>query len=133
MLTFFYTLLAQNEDIPLGGGFESPSTIYDLEGLDPGGEVALTTLETFISNIVGFLTILTSLFFIVYTFTAAFQWVTAGGDSGKIQKCKDRIQWGTLGLILVVAAYGIVGLLSSVIGVRILNPAEMIREIIPGS
>jgi len=39
--------------------------------------------------------------------------------------------WSTLGLILIVATYAIIGLIGGIIGLELLKPGEMIQEIIP--
>lgn len=100
------------------------------ETLDNAGFTA--SLELYISDIIGAITVLAVLFFIVYSFLAAYEWVTAGSDSGKVEKAKNRFIWGTLGLILIVASYAIIGLIGSLIGISILNPGELFQNIIPG-
>lgn len=89
------------------------------------------SLETYISDILGIITVLAALFFIVYAFLAAFQWVTSGGDSGKVTKARDRLMWSTLGLILIVATYSILGLIGGLIGFSILNVEELIEMVSP--
>ncbi len=91
----------------------------------------LSTLELWISDIIGVITVLGTLFFIVYAFIAAFNWITAAGDKSKIEKAKDRLVWSTLGLILIVATYAIIGLIGGIIGLELLKPGDMIRQIIP--
>lgn len=92
----------------------------------------INSLETYVSDIIGVITILAALFFIVYAFTAGFEWVTAGGDSGKVGKARDRLLWSTLGLVLIVAAYSIIGLIGSLVGLNLLDLSKMINNIIPG-
>jgi len=99
------------------------------ETLDNAGFTA--SLELYVSDVIGVITILAILFFIVYSFLAAYEWVTAGADSGKVEKAKNRFVWGTLGLILIVASYAIVGLIGSLIGISILNPGELFQNIVP--
>lgn len=101
------------------------------ESLDNAGFTA--SLELYVSDIIGAITILAVLFFIVYSFLAAYEWVTAGSDSGKVEKAKNRFIWGTLGLILIVASYAIIGLIGSLIGISILNPGELLQNVIPGN
>jgi polyferredoxin len=93
----------------------------------------LSTLELWVSDIIGIITILGTLFFIVYAFIATFNWITAAGDKSKIEKAKDRLVWSTLGLILIVATYAIIGLIGGIVGLELLEPAQMIQEIIPGN
>jgi hypothetical protein len=59
--------------------------------LDKAGFI--DSLELYISDIVGTITALAVLFFIVYSFLAAYEWVTAGSDSGKVEKAKNRFIW----------------------------------------
>ncbi len=92
-----------------------------------------SSLELYISDIIGLITALAALFFIVYSFLAAYEWVTAGSDSSKVEKAKNRFIWGTLGLILIVASYAIIGLIGSLVGISILNPAQLIQSIVPGA
>lgn len=91
----------------------------------------LASLELYIGDIIGAITILAALFFIVHSFLAAYEWATAGGESSKVEKAKNRLMWGTLGLILIVATYSIIGLIGSLVGINILEPASMLDSIIP--
>ena len=119
-------LLAQSVDI---GSIEPVTTARQPADLENAN--VLSTLELWISDIIGVITVLGTLFFIVYAFIAAFNWITAAGDKGKIEKAKDRLVWSTLGLILIVASYAIIGLIGGIIGLELLQPAEMIQQIIP--
>lgn len=104
------------------------------EARRPAGDEAkdfTDSLEIYISDILGIITILAALFFIVHAFLAAFQWVTSGGDSGKVTKARDRLTWSTLGLILIVATYSILGLIGGLVGLSILDIGELIRNVDP--
>jgi hypothetical protein len=127
MLITIFSLIAQGTNIPLGG-FTPPSTAYS-EG-SAEGDTALTNLEFFISNLIGFLTALGSIFFVIYFVLGAFQWITSGGDKGKLESARNRMMYGVLGMILIIASYSLLGLLSGLIGVDFLNPAEQIRNIV---
>lgn len=94
-------------------------------------EGALSTLELVISSVLGLATVVGGLLF-VYTFIlGALGWITAGGDSGKITKARDQMVQGVIGLIILVAAYAIIGLVGSIVGITILTPADMIGEVLP--
>jgi hypothetical protein len=123
------TLLAKDVNI---GSIKPVSEARQPANLEDA-TVVLSTLELWISDIIGVITVLGTLFFIVYAFIAAFSWITAAGDTGKVEKAKDRLVWSTLGLILIVATYAIIGLIGGIIGLDLLEPAKMIQEIIPGN
>ena len=115
------------------GSLQPVSDARAPEAVTKEGTFVLRSLETYLGDIIGVITILATLFFIVYAFLAAFEWVTSGGDSGKVAKARDRLIWSTLGLILIVASYAIVGLIGSLVGINILEPAELIKSVVPGT
>lgn len=109
------------------GGFEPPVRTSWTDGSDTNDGV-LTNLETFISQLLGLITVVGSLFFIVNFMLAALAWITAGGDAGKIQKARDQMVQSALGLVVMVGSYGIIGLIGSVVGINILQPAQTIQQ-----
>ncbi len=111
------------------GGFRPPVDNSLTQGSDT--PAVLNNLENFISQILGILTVVASLFFIVNFMLAAVNWVTAGGDSSKIQKARDAMIQNTIGLIIVVGAYGIIGLIALIVGINILEPASILQTLIP--
>lgn len=122
------SLIAATRDIPLGP-IEPVTDAYSQGSTTTAG--ALSNLELFLSNLIGFMTTLAAIFFIVYFFMGAFGWVTSGGDKGKTEKAREQITQGVLGLVLIIAAYAIIGLIGSIIGLDILTPGEQIRKLIP--
>lgn len=109
------------------GGFTPPTNAYSQGSNSASG--ALSNLELFISNIIGFMTAIGSVFFVIYFVLGAFEWITSGGDKGKVEKARNRMMNGAIGLVILVASYAIIGLLGSFIGLDLLNPAEQIRQI----
>lgn len=117
--------------VTFGSGIQAPG-VGGLAGNNAGGISSgdpLEGLELFISRIIGFLTVLAGIFFIVYFILGALSWITAGGDTSKIQKARDQIVQGVIGLIVIIGAYAVVGIIGSVIGIDILNPAAQLRTI----
>ncbi len=117
-------LLAQAADF--GGGFKPATTAYSEAAPTETG--TLTNLELFISNVIGILTVLAGIFFIIYFILGAFKWVTAGGDAGKVGKARDEMVEGVLGLIIIVMAYGLIGIIGTMLGLDILNPQNVIQN-----
>ncbi len=126
MFVMLPTLIAQ-----FGDGFDT--TGLPLSENAASDEGALTNFELIISNFVGFMTIMAGIFFLIYFIIAAFNWVTSGGESSKLQASRDRMLHAVLGLIIVVGSYAIVGLLGTIIGLDVLRPSDAIRELTPGA
>jgi hypothetical protein len=99
-------------------------------GTDRG---ALTNLETIISNVIGLMTVLAGLFFLFQFLSAALSWVTSGGEKGKLESARTQMLNATIGLVLVVASYAIIGLIGRVVGIDILQPAAQLQKVIPSS
>ena len=115
-----------------GGGIQPPIENEYTQGVTQGNNV-LETVATVLSNIIGSLTVLGGLFFIVYFFMGAFKWITASGDSGKIESARDQMFQGVLGLIVMVISYSLIGIISSIIGLDLINIAETLEKLVPGS
>ena len=104
-------------------------------GYDPGTTIgsATTGLNSIISNIVGLLTIIAGITFLIYFTIGGLTWITAGGDTGKIEEAKDRMTGGAIGMIIVVSAWAISWIIGQVLGVNFLNPAESLRKLRPNA
>lgn len=89
------------------------------------------TLETLISNMLGLLTVVGSLVFVTYFLLGAISWISSGGDSSKVGKARDQMLQGVLGLVVLVIMYAVVGLVGSIVGIDILNPATVLRTLVP--
>jgi uncharacterized membrane protein HdeD (DUF308 family) len=97
-----------------------------------GGEFwAFTNLEKIISNTIGIMTVLAGLFFIYQFVIAALNWVTSAGEKGKLESARTQMLNAAIGLILVVGAYAIIGLVGRVVGLDLLEPAKMLKTLVP--
>ena len=78
------------------------ATAVDIGKLDPptdayskgsaatvDGAQALVNLEKLISNVIGFMTAIGSVFFVIYFILGAFEWISSGGDKGKTEKARN--------------------------------------------
>lgn len=91
------------------------------------GQKSLTNLELIISRMIGLLTVIASVAFVLYFILGAVNWIVAGGDASKIQKARDQMVQGVIGLVVVILAYSIMGIVGTVLGINILNPAVQLR------
>lgn len=54
-----------------------------------------------------------ALMVIIYFLWGSIGWITAGGDSAKIQKSRDRMVQAVIGLILLVGSFTLIGFISA--------------------
>jgi hypothetical protein len=123
MSTTQSTLLAQ-----FGDGITAPVEGYAPANLQTA--TVLSTGELILSTIIGGLTIFAGIYFIFVFLFAALNWISAG-DAKKAESARNSITQAVIGLIVIVSAYAVIGLIGSVVGIKILNPAAAINALIP--
>ncbi len=58
---------------------------------------------------------------LLFLILGAIEWITAGGDSGKIQKAREKITQAVIGLVVLVSSWAILMFVQQLLGVRIFN------------
>jgi len=115
-----------------GSGLQPPvDNEYSPAAAATSGESALNAMSTMVSNVISIGTVMAGIFFIVYFLLAAYAWITSEGDSGKLEKARKQMIHAVIGLVIVVAAYAVVGLVGSLVGIDILRPAESLNQLVP--
>ncbi|MBU3957282.1 pilin [Patescibacteria group bacterium] len=84
-----------------------------------------------ISNIIGIMTVVAGIWFFFMLIIGAYGYLTAGGDSKKIEEATKKITGALTGLIVIVLAYALVSLIGSLLGIDILNPQDVIELLGP--
>lgn len=119
-------LLAQANpgQIGSGEGFGLLNNITSAEG-------AIDAIAKITSTVIGFITITAGIYLIFQLLTAAINWMSSSGDKAKLEKAQLQITQSLTGLIIIVAAYGIVAIIGSVLGLDILlqNPGGLIEQL----
>lgn len=94
---------------------DGPTDINRQEGFGNGGEIPTAfgatdkpvDPRTIISNIIKVFLGLLAITFIILLIYAGFTWMTSNGEEEKVNKAKDTIARAAIGLIIILAAYGI--------------------------
>jgi hypothetical protein len=113
-----------------GSGFQPPSSAFSNgSGTDASGAAAAGNLEKFISNAIGALTLIGGLFFIFYFVMGALNWITSGGEKGKIDKARDQMVQAVMGMVVIVISYALIGVIGTFLGLDLLNPAQALLKL----
>lgn len=96
-----------------------------------GGDLAGSTapVEKIISNVLVVLTVVAGLAFVIWFLIGGINWITAGGDKGKIDKAKGMMTNGAIGLIIIVVSYAITWIVGTALGISILEPGKILSTI----
>jgi hypothetical protein len=81
---------------------------------DPSG--AMTLFERILSNLIGALTVIASIWFLYQIILAAIAWIGSNGDKQNIQIAQKRLTNSFLGLFVTVAAYTVTALVGRFLG-----------------
>lgn len=95
-------------------------------GSDTSSSGATGAIEKLISNTLVVLTVVAGLAFTLYFLLGGLNWITAGGDKGKIDKAKGMMTNGAIGLIVIAVSYAITYIVGKALGIDILNPGTII-------
>lgn len=94
-------------------GITNPST--GSLGDDPNTAMSGETFVTYFIYIWNAMMVVGGLIVLFFFIQAAIEWITAGGDTGKIQKARDRMIQSTIGLFILVMSFVIVNFISAIL------------------
>jgi len=104
-------LLGSTIDIDLAG----QAVDQDLAGAQ------FQTFGDFLSRILSLILIVAGLMLLLYMIWGAINWMSAGGDSGKVQKARDQITQAVIGLVVLLSTLAIFNLLQTFFGFEIIT------------
>lgn len=116
-----------------GGGFGMIGDILcKLSGTDSKADAVVVGTQTnkAISGLIGFLTVVAGLWFGIQMILGGYDWLSSGGDKGKLETARNKIVYAIIGMVVVVGSYIIIGLIGTLLGIRIFNPGQMLIDII---
>jgi hypothetical protein len=103
-----------------------PVFAQECEGLWcwPEGTVPFTNLGQLLSNALILLFFFAAILAFIFIVIGGIQWITAGGDKVAAQAARDRITAAVVGLLIVVAAFAITLIITTVLGVNIFGTID---------
>jgi len=127
----FQTLLAQRQILlgSIGGtdGFGPWGDLFKYNDIPPAASIFVQIL----SNLLGIMTIVAGLWFLINLITGAYGFLSAGGNQENMTKASQRIGNSLIGLVVVIAAYALTSLLGTLLHFDILNPQTLIPLLKP--
>lgn len=87
--------------LPVHAAVELPSELGDTLGMSDA------SIGTIIGNIINIVLGLLGFVLVILIIWSGVEWMTAGGDSGKVDKAKTRLLNSVIGLAIVLAAWAV--------------------------
>ncbi len=81
----------------------------------------IDNIGTLISSLVGTLLIIAALLAFFYLILGGIQWITSGGDKAGMEAARNKITHAIVGLIIVGAAWAVMLLVQSFLGVTVIG------------
>ena len=85
----------------------------------PDAKVPFTNLGDLLANALFVLFFFAAILSFLFIVIGGIQWITAGGDKMAAQSARDRITAAVVGLLIVVAAFAITLIITTVMGINI--------------
>lgn len=85
-----------------------------------------TLLNKFISTIIGVITVVAGLAFLLYFAIGGLKWITSSGEKARAEEAKTELTQAAIGLIVVAVSYFIAGIIGGVVGIDIFNPLKVL-------
>lgn len=105
--------------------------ITGIGGFQSGGGSPGPTLERYFTVLLGFFTALGGVAFLIYFILGAFAYLTSQGDREKITRAQRYISNAIIGLLLLILAWAITGIIGIMLGFDILNLSGLISTLYP--
>jgi hypothetical protein len=80
-----------------------------------------STFGEWIARILNGVMVISVLMLLVYLLWGGISWISAGGDSSKIQAARDRITQGIIGIIVLAATLAIFMLVQNFLGIELFD------------
>jgi len=119
------------EKYPIGGWFEGLGPLGDVSSFAPNIDKSTGLLVKVISNIIGLMTIIAGIWFILQFISGAYGYLSASGDQQKITAATKKITSALIGLVVIVAAYAVMSLVGEILGFNFLDLVPLIRMLGP--
>jgi hypothetical protein len=121
-------LLAQYNDL---GTFNGIGPLGEVIPGPGAGPIAALKLTNTISTIVGFITVMAGIWFMVQLIIGAFGWISAGGDKQHLDNSKKRVTNAIIGLFMVVVSFAFFAIIGAFFGLDVLNLTSAITNLAP--
>lgn len=114
-----------------GGGLGPFGGLFKLGQGVAGGKTALEKVTGAISSIIGLMTAAAAIWFLFQFLVGGVAWMTAAGDKAKLQEAQSRLYNAFIGLVVVIAGWGILALAGQFFGYDIIisNPESVIKQL----
>lgn len=129
IIIFFHTAGAKQvsaDGLGCGSGF---GPIAEILCKKSDTETTGIQLNKVMGMIVGLMTAIAAIWFIFQFIIAGYQWIQSGGDKNNLEQARNKITNSLIGLIIVVAAWIIMGIVGKILGIDILNPGKMLLDL----
>jgi len=78
--------------------------------------VKINSVGTLVGAILGFMLIIAAVAAFIFLILGGLQWITSGGDKGQLEAARNKITNAIVGLIVVAAAFAIMVLVQTFLG-----------------
>lgn len=98
-------------------------------GLENGASEGPTMFAKILSIVVGVMTFVAGIWFLLKIITAGYTFISSGGDANKLKEAQSQIINSLIGILIVVAAIFLLSLVGDILHVDFLDVVGMITSV----
>lgn len=87
-------------------------------GFEKPEEAQITDIGKLINSGVGFVIIISGLLVFIFLVWGGIEWLTSGGDKGKVEAARNRIVNALIGIAIIAAAWALTRIIAYFFGVE---------------
>lgn len=124
---------------PVASGFADEKLGGDCTGFGPlcvlnDATDAVKMVANIVSTIIGFITVIAGIFFMLQFMISGFEYLSAAGDKNKLQSAQHRMMYAVIGLMVIVSTYAVTTMMAEILGFDsflLRNPGNIINSLKP--
>jgi hypothetical protein len=96
------------------GQVTPPQAVQDYDQMSTSSGAGGIGILLLFSNLLRLFTIVAGLYVLYNFISAGYLYITGSGDTGAHAKVKEKLTWSVMGLVVIVLAYTIIGIIGLV-------------------
>lgn len=110
-----------NQPLELDIAGQSVGVLPNVDAATASQTNYLQNFATIIGNLLTVVMAIAAIILLLYLIWGAVEWISAGGDKGKLEKARGRITTAVIGILVLAASVALFGLIQQILGICVLN------------
>lgn len=120
-IIIFFIVLISPTSVSALSEVSAASSLPGIGSIDPGSIPFFDNVGELVGSLLNIIYVAAAVFFLVQVAIGGIQWINAGGDPKNLESARGRITNAVIGLVIVVSAFAITLIVTTLLGVNIFS------------